>query len=126
VKRCLLAAGLLAVLAVAFPLASGSAPTRQVPSVTAFKIDARPAATADTNGDKVFDTLAARLETLTATDRLSVIVRVNGDLTAERAGALEQAVGGFELTRWLPIVDGFAATMTKSQVEALAGRKAIL
>ena len=44
----------------------------------------------------------------------------------QRADALERAVGGFELTRWLPIVDGFAATMTKGQFEALASRKAVM
>ena len=75
---------------------------------------------ADADGDKVFENLSARLEKLAADDRLSVVVRLSGDLTSERIAALERTVGEFELTRSLPIVDGFAATMTKAQAETLA------
>src|ERR687896_255022 len=81
---------------------------------------AMTSANADTDGDKIFENLSVRLEKLAADDRLSVIVRLSGDLTSERIAALERTVGGVELTRSLPIVDGFAATMTKAQAETLA------
>lgn len=49
-----------------------------------------------------------------------MIVRLRGDLTHARADGLERAVGGFATDAWLPIVDGFAATMTKAQIEAVS------
>ena len=86
-----------------------------------FSVGALGTPTADLNGDKVFDDLAARLETLDADDQVSVIVRLKRPDEGARGCGSSASVGGFELTRWLPIVDGFAATMTKSQIEALAG-----
>jgi serine protease AprX len=81
---------------------------------------ALPAPNADVDGDRIFENLSARLESLAAEDRLSVVVRLNGDLTRERIDAVERDVGRFELTRSLPIVDGFTATVTKAQAGALA------
>ena len=103
----LVVAALVAGLAIISPAASA-------------RTAAPPAPNADIDGDRVFENLSARLGKLAAEDRLSVIVRLSADLTSERIAALERSVGGFELTRSLPIVDGFAATMTKAQAEALA------
>ncbi len=100
-------------------LVAGSAGAKQIGPL-GFSVGALKAPNADLNGDKVFDDLAAKLETMDAGDRMNVIVRMNGDLTQARADSVERSVGGFHLTRWLPIVDGFAATVSKSQVEALA------
>ena len=112
---------LLGALAFALSASAGAGPSDKV-GAYGFSVGAlRGAPGADVDGDKIFDDLAARLEKLNATDRLSVIVRLRGDLTEAGATEVEQSVGGFELTRWLPIVDGFAATMAKSQVEAVAG-----
>jgi serine protease AprX len=83
------------------------------------------ASSADVDGDGLFDDLAARLEQLEASDRVSVIVRLDGALTRLREDAVESAVGGYADEAWLPIIDGFAATMTKAQVEALPGLGAV-
>ena len=104
------------ILAVA-ALAAGLAMTSPAASA---RDAAPPVPNADTDGDKIFENLSARLEKLGTDDRLSVIVRLSGDLTDERIAALESTVGEFELTRSLPIVDGFTATMTKAQAEAVA------
>jgi serine protease AprX len=104
------------ILAVA-ALAAGLAMTSPAASA---RTAAPPAPNADIDGDRIFENLSARLEKLGAEDRLSVIVRLNGEMTSEGIAALERIVGRFELTRSLPIVDGFSATMTKAQAEALA------
>jgi serine protease AprX len=112
---CIVLAGGVGLLLTALAGATGS-PRFEASGVSVDALIER----VDANGDGVFDDLAARLATLDATDRLSVIVRLRGDLTHARADGLEAAVGGFATEAWLPIVDGFAATMTKAQVEALA------
>src|SRR3712207_493345 len=105
----------------AVPLASGGSPSDRVPA-PAQSAPAR----ADLDGDKLFDDLSARLEALDAADRVSVIVRVDGKLTRAEAAALERGVGDYDLQAWLPIVDAFAAKMTKAQIEALAARPDVL
>ena len=41
-------------------------------------------------------------------------------------GPLQLASGGFDVGRIFPIIDGFSATMTRAQVETLAGRDDVL
>ncbi len=110
---------LLAVLALALSPWAGGAGDQPRFEAAAVSVEAL-AKRVDANGDGVFDDLAADLGRLAPDDQTSVIVRVRGDLTHARADGLEAAVGGFATDAWLPIVDGFAATMTKAQIEALA------
>jgi serine protease AprX len=112
----------LAVAAIAAALATTSASAGHAQQ---FVADALRAPNADTDGDKIFENLSERLDRLEAADRLGVIVRLSGEATPERIAAVERAAGGFELTRALPIVDGFAATMTRAQAESLAGLSSI-
>jgi hypothetical protein len=77
---------------------------------------------ADLDGDKVFDDLEAQVDAAEADDTLSVLVQVRGSLTDARFDALNAVAGGIHLTRWLPIVRGFAATVAPSQVRALAAQ----
>ncbi len=81
--------------------------------------------TADLDGDKVFDDLAAELKGADAGDVVSVIVRLNDKLTRARAASIEQSVGTLRYDAWLPIIDGFAATVSKSQVAALASLEGV-
>ena len=81
--------------------------------------------TADLDGDKVFDDLEARVETAEPDEGLSVLVQLDGPLTEARFDALNAAVGSIDLTRWLPIVRGFAATVAARQVRALAARPGV-
>jgi serine protease AprX len=76
--------------------------------------------TADLEGDKVFDDLSDQLNGIDAGDDVKVIVRLTGKLTRARADSVKHLVGPFRYDAWLPIIDGFAATVTKSQVAALA------
>lgn len=82
-------------------------------------------ATADLDGDKVFDDLEARIQAAQPDDTLSVLVQLGEPLTKARFDAVNAAVGGVDLTQWLPIVRGFAATVTASQVRALAAQASV-
>jgi serine protease AprX len=75
---------------------------------------------ADVDGDKVFENLEAELEAAKPDDELSVLVQLKAPLTDARVEAASDAVGGFTVTADLPIVQGFAATVTASQVRPLA------
>jgi serine protease AprX len=75
---------------------------------------------ADLNGDKIFDDLAYELAGSEENDDVAVIVRLAEALTIERADTVRESVGDFSYDAWLPIVNGFAATVSKSQVGALA------
>jgi serine protease AprX len=121
VRRGLL--GILLVVLVGVSV-SGSATAKEIGPL-GFSVGALKAPNADLNGDKVFDDLAAKLETMDDDETLSVIVQTKADLTTAEADAIERAVSGFDLTAWLPIVDGFAATMTKSQIEVLPGLNSV-
>lgn len=68
---------------------------------------------ADRDGDRVSDDFEGRLRGAGAAERLDVIV------TGLNSATARQAVGAFRLGHELPIVDGFAATMTAGQARAL-------
>jgi serine protease AprX len=80
---------------------------------------------ADRDGDKLFQDLEQRLAGKSPTDRLSVIVMLDSAASAERVRGLERAVGTFQGTRRFSIIDGFAATMSKRQIEALAHEEGV-
>ena len=100
-----------AVAAVALVLAAPS------PARAAGGIGGAP--TADTNGDRVFDDLAAQLAPLSGAARVNVIVRLDGPAVDARVGSLQALVGPFSVGRVLTLIDGFSATVTKAQVELL-------
>ena len=80
----------------------------------------RPPVKADRDRNKIFDDLEARLARLAAGDNVGVIVLLRDPATPQRIDALLGKVGRFDVTHRFSIVNGFAATMTKGQVQALA------
>lgn len=68
----------------------------------------------DRNGDRISDDFEARLRGAGAAERLAVIVTGFDSATAQRA------VGPFSLTHELPLIDGFAATLTAGQARGLS------
>ena len=70
----------------------------------------------DLDGDRISDDLAPRLRAAAASDRFAVIV------TGLGAARATDAVGRFDVTHRLPIIDGFSAEMTAAQARALARR----
>ncbi|MDP8911541.1 MAG: S8 family serine peptidase, partial [Actinomycetota bacterium] len=86
--------------------------------ITSARPDA--AVKADRDGNRIFDDLEARLASLAANDRVKVLVTISAPASSARVEELSRRVGGFGLSRRFGIVDGFAATMTKAQVEALS------
>jgi serine protease AprX len=75
---------------------------------------------ADLDGDGIFDDLAQRLAGRGPASEQSVIVTLRAPASAERVRGLERSVGSFRGTRRFSIIDGFAATLSKRQIEALA------
>jgi serine protease AprX len=70
--------------------------------------------------DTVHPNLERKLETLEASERTQVIVQLEERPTDTVIAALEREVGPLAVTRRFSIVNGFAASATRSQIEALA------
>jgi serine protease AprX len=104
-----LAGGVLMVCASAGLAADGE---KRVPSVK------RPQAKVDHNRNKLLDDLESRLAAATGT--VNVIVTLKADATQDRVARLARQVGGFRVGRRIGLIDGFSATVTKSEAEALA------
>jgi serine protease AprX len=121
VKRRLAVTALSAMIVLAATSITIAAPSPHTPDLTG----ASATPIADLDGDKVFDNLEARVKASAPDDRLSVLVQLEKPLTDARFDALSAAVGGVELTGWLPIVRGFAATVTADQVRALAAKPGV-
>jgi serine protease AprX len=75
----------------------------------------------DEDGDKVFEDLEQELDRAPAGAEVDVIVRLRSPATAGRVRELERRVGGFNVKDRFSVIDGFAASVSKSQVTALAG-----
>jgi serine protease AprX len=75
---------------------------------------------ADVDNDGVFESLEARLAGLAGGDRVDVLVRLSVAPTDARLASLEQAVGRLAASRRFSLVKGFAASLTKQQIGALA------
>lgn len=86
----------------------GPAPT---PASGAFQGDA--------DGDRLADDLEAQLGAASSSDRLEVIVE------GARPGRARELVGSFDLAVDLPLIDGFAATMSAGQIRALARKPGV-
>src|SRR5918999_1664186 len=95
---------------------AGFAADRQkaVPSVK------RPEAKVDRNRNKLLDDLEKRLAAKPATGKVNVIVTLKADATRSRLAALARHVGGFDVGRRIGLIDGFSATVTKAEAQALA------
>jgi serine protease AprX len=72
---------------------------------------------ADLDGDHLSDGFEARLQQLNASALVPVVVTYDGTGGVRSA---RRAVGAIDVTRRFTLVDGFAATMTKSQALALS------
>jgi serine protease AprX len=70
--------------------------------------------------DTVHPNLEARLDALEGNQRTTILVRLDAPATDARIAALERDVGPLAISRRFSIVDGFAATATTKQIEALA------
>ena len=103
--------GLTASVGFSAAAGKGAAPGRQVPPVKA-----------DQNRNKVADDLETRLALVGDATHVSAIVTLTAPATGERLTGLERAVGNFAVSHRFSLVDGFAATLTKGQVNALARR----
>jgi serine protease AprX len=102
---------LLAAPLVGLPSAS-AAPARGGAAKAATREQAPPAG--DRDHDHVSDDFAPTLAAAAAGDRLGVIV------TGLDAAQARGPAGSFRVTRRLPMIDGFAATLTAGQVRALS------
>jgi serine protease AprX len=74
----------------------------------------------DRNRNKLFDDLEARLAEASAREHVNVIVTLKAEATAGRVAALSNGVGGFNVGKRIDVIDGFSATVTKAEAEALA------
>ncbi len=79
-----------------------------------------PPAKADVDGNKIYDDLEARLAGLGAGERVSVVVLQNVPATPQRMRGLESALGPFDATHTFSVTKGFAAELTKAQIQILA------
>ena len=83
----------------------------------------RPGRLADRDGDRISDGLQAAIASARPGDLFRVVVAFRGP---GAVAAARQAVGFFVLHREFRIIEGFAATMTKAQITALARHPGVL
>jgi serine protease AprX len=81
---------------------------------------------ADRDGDKVFEDIEGRLTRSSDDTKVDVMVRLDSPASPAELDALRHDAGQFEITGQFSVVDGFAATMTKSQVRRLATERSVL
>jgi serine protease AprX len=74
----------------------------------------------DRDRNKLFDDLEARLAEASAREHVNVIVTLNAAATPGRVATLSDQVGGFSVGKRIEVIDGFSATVTKAEAEALA------
>ncbi len=106
----------MALLAAALVVSVSAATGAQAPSSAAWLHSIK----ADVDGNKVFEDFEAKLSTLADDASVQVIVVLNQPASVGAVGALQGAVGSFDVRYRYSIIPGFAATMTKAQAEGLA------
>jgi serine protease AprX len=74
----------------------------------------------DQNRNKLFDDLERRLAAAQAGEQVNVIVTLKNEATRARVAELSEQVGGFAVGKRIGVIDGFSATVTKAEAEALA------
>jgi len=105
-------------LALCFVLSlSLPAPVSAIPRRDPHHTDPVGRALRDLDGDRLGDVLEGRMRGDSLDRRYDVVVTTDGSVSAADP---MRAVGPFRVMRWLPIVDGFSATLSGRQVEALA------
>jgi serine protease AprX len=107
-------AAILAALLLAASPVFGGAQERPAPAVDSQEFDG------DLDGDGIFEELESRLGTLTESERVNVLVKLALPATDARVDALERAVGAFPVSRRFTLVQAFAASLTRGQINALA------
>jgi len=75
---------------------------------------------ADLDGNRIFDDLEARLTSAGVDERISVIVLLDHAVTSARLRGFGSAIGGFRESHRFSAVRGFAAQLTKAQVQLLS------
>jgi len=76
---------------------------------------------ADTNGNKLFDTLEEQIKVAGANDTFDVIVQFAGPADANAYASVERSAGPLVYkAQWNLALQGFSATMTRAKIEALA------
>jgi serine protease AprX len=76
--------------------------------------------TSPAGSDTLYSNLESRLDELEPDDRTSVIVQLDAPASDESIAKLERAVGPLAIGRRFSIVNGFSASASRSQIEALA------
>jgi serine protease AprX len=76
----------------------------------------------DRDGDKLFDGLERRLAGTPRSGRVDVIVSLSSTARHTGVDELKRDVGDFAVRHRFSVVNGFAATLTKQQVQALGRR----
>jgi serine protease AprX len=90
-------------------------------TVAAFLAAAAPVTGSSRTGvDTVHSNLEQRLDTLDERERAKIIVQLDAPPTDARIAALEREVGPLAISHRFALIDGFAATATAAQIEALA------
>ncbi|MCW2961249.1 MAG: in-like serine protease [Thermoleophilia bacterium] len=74
----------------------------------------------DADGDKVFDTLEARVDAPGGRELLDVVVLLQEPATPGWIAQLQERVGAFEVEHRYESINGFSATLHRRQVRALA------
>lgn len=77
-------------------------------------------AIANTDQDKLFDNLEARLQRITEDEKLPVIVRFKDSVPGQVVTLLQKKIGQFQLTHDYTIIPAISGEMTKWQIEILA------
>jgi serine protease AprX len=98
----------------------GGEQERPAPAVEPSQVDA------DLDQDGIFEDLEARLGRLGPNERVSVLVRLALPATDARISTFEQSLGAFPVSRLFSLVQAFAASLTKGQINALARFPAVV
>ncbi|MCF6094290.1 S8 family serine peptidase [Microaerobacter geothermalis] len=118
-RKVMLSIFLVAVLFLSpvYGFAQGNQPQPVKPKSVFEKPDV---AMTNKNGNKLFDNLEEKLQGINEGDKLPVIVKFDrSQLKGKAADVLQQHIGIFQTKYEYSIIDGFAATLTKKQIEML-------
>jgi serine protease AprX len=89
-------------------------------AAAALLVSAQPVTGNPTGVETVHANLESRLASLEGDERTKIIVQLDAPATEATIAELERHVGPLAISRRFRIIDGFAATATGEQIEALA------
>ncbi|MCH8091782.1 MAG: S8 family serine peptidase, partial [Proteobacteria bacterium] len=112
------------VLAMALSLATSAVPIEppQQPPTPPGDPGAAPLVLMDQDGDGISDSLQRQIDQAAPGDKFDVVATFT---LPQPAAAAQAAVGSFAVARQFSIINGFAATMTAAQIQALANTPGI-